>query len=425
MNTRLFCISLAWLVPGCGSTAAPEPVTLDFQGERDLLDGFEQDSGFLPAGSPAAIRVVAGATASLAATAQATAVGDTLTPVAGTGSLAMEAGLSLEVSARIDAAGVEYEGVVETFEYAIEPAMTSFEPFSIGETVTLQSALPPGELARVPVPSVPGATLVLDIAGGQVNAAYSGVCATAMGGVAQYTAEAVIDGTIAIEGTIELEILVLSETFGPFSIEVPIPATTTTLDLGTFSTADGTAADGSPCDGVSGDTDAVSPMTVGGSTGISTTTSGSTAGEETTNADSTMGGGSTGEETSSPETGSSSTGCDAPGGCEGECVDDFDCVVDDACVDNECVPLPAECVSSLDCDACPTSQSCSFCVQTDDNACGDVANLCFFDDDCLTLVDCVNQCDDQPCADVCGAMSTPEAIEMYNAVASCVSDACS
>ena len=136
-----------------------------------------------------------------------------------------------------------------------------------------------------------------------------------MGGVAQYTAEAVIDGTIALEGTIELELLVVSETFGPFAIEVPIPAATTALDLGTFSTSDGMPAQGSPCDAVAGDTDTVDPTAAsGGMTNGGTTTADPTS-DRTTSADSTTGGDPTGEETSSPETGSesSSTGCGIPG----------------------------------------------------------------------------------------------------------------
>lgn len=421
MNTRLLCISLAWLAPACGSTA--ETVTLDFRAEKDLLDGFQQDSGFLPQASPAAIRVVAGATAGLVATAQATATGDTLAPVAGTGSLAMEAELSLEVSARIDAVGVEYEGVVETFAYGIEPAMTSFDPFSIGETVMLQSALPPGELARVPIPAVPGATLVIDIAGGQVNAAYSGVCAVAMGGVAQYTAEAVIDGTIALEGTIELELLVVSETFGPFAIEVPIPATTTALDLGTLSTSDGTPAAGSPCDAMGADTDGVDPMatsgnpTTGGTTMVDPTNADSTS-ADSTNAD------STGEETSGPETGSSSTGCEMPGGCGTQCMDDTSCPEGDVCVNALCVPEPSECSDGLDCSVCPSVQSCAACVQFTGNACGDAVDSCLLEDGCLELIECTNLCDDQACVDTCGEAATIESIELFNALLVCINDAC-
>ena len=293
-------------------------MTLAFRAQSDLLEGFEQDSGFQPAGSPAAIRVVAGANAALVATASAMASGDTLTPVAGSGSLSMEAGFSLEISARIDAAGVEYEGVVETFEYGIDPATTMFEPFAIGETVTLETALPPGELARVPVPSVPGATLIVDIAGGQVNTAYSGTCAAAIGGAAQYTGEAVIDGTLQLEGTIEIELLVTSETFGPFAFEVPIPASTTELDLGTFSVSDGMPTEGSPCDGAGSDTD----------------TSGTTAASgESTRGDPTAGEGSeTGDE--------GSTGCDMPGGCEPQCVHNSDCLIG-TCNGGQCGPPQA------------------------------------------------------------------------------------
>ena len=416
MDTRVVCVALALFAPACGSSgSSAEPVNLEFRAENDLLEGFEQDSGFLPAQSPAAIRVVAGATASLVATAQATATGDDLTPVAGSGSLAMEAGLSLEVSAKIDTAGVEYEGVIETFEYGIEPAMASFEPFAIGETVTLESALPPGELARVPVPSVPGATLVVDIAGGQINAAYSGVCAVATGGVAQYTGQAVIDGTVQLEGTIELELLVVSETFGPFSIEVPIPPATTALDLGTLSTSDGTPAEGSPCDGMSGDTETADPTTAsGGSTGGDPTGEVPSTGS-TTDADPTTGGDSTGD----------SGGAESSSGAEVECTVDSECDDGDACVENQCVPVPAACVDGTDCDACPSTETCGLCVQYEGNACSELLDTCLFDVDCYDLVECVNGCADEACNSACAKASTDEAVDLYNAVVECLFDACS
>jgi len=419
MNPRLLCLSLVCLVPACSSTdASSEPVTLDFRVENDLLDGFEQDTGFLPAASPAAIRVVAGATASLVATAQATATGDSLTPVAESGSVTMEAGFSLEVSAKIDAAGVDYEGVIETFAYGIEPAMVPFEPFAIGETVTLDSALPTSELARVPIPSVPGATLVVDIAGGQVNTAYSGVCAVAMGGLAQYTGQAVIDGTIQLEGTIELELLVVSETFGPFPIEVPIPAVTTALDLGTFSTSDGMPAEGSPCDGMGGDTDTVDPTAASGGTTGDPTTAGPTTGDPTmgSSGDMTVGD-STGGETSATGDESSSSG-------DAECVDDAGCRVGETCAMSQCVPVPSECSDGLDCDACPSVSTCSLCVQYEGNACSKSIDSCVFDDDCVALVDCVNACDDDPCVDACAEAATVEAVDLYNDVVLCINGAC-
>ncbi len=417
MNTRVLCIALALFVPACGSTgSSSDPVNLEFRAENDLLEGFEQDTGFLPAQSPAAIRVVAGATASLVATAQATANGDTLTPVAESGSLAMEAGFSLEVSARIDAAGVEYEGVIETFEYGIDPAMTSFEPFAIGETVTLESALPRGELARVPIPSVPGATLVVDIAGGQINAAYSGVCAVAMDGVAQYTGQAVIDGTLQLEGTIELELLVVSETFGPFPIEVPIPAATTALDLGSFSTSDGLPAEGSPCDGMGGDTDTVDPTAASsGSSGGDPTGSDPTTGT-TTDPNPTTGGDSSGGETSGDETSSSSG--------DPECAVDADCGDGDGCADGQCVPVPSECSDGLDCDVCPSMESCGYCVQYGGNACGDALEECINNLDCVDLIECVNACEDQACLDACGVAATREAYALFDAVLTCINGAC-
>lgn len=419
---RLFAAA-ALLVPACkGSDSASEPVTLEFRAEHDLLGSFEQDSGFVPEGAPAAIRVVATANAGLTATAQATASGETLAPVEGSGTLAMEAGFSLEISARLDAAGVEYEGVVETFEYGIDPAMTTFEPFALGESVVLSSPLPPGELARVPIPSVPGATLVVDIASGELETTYSGVCATAMDGLAQYTAQAVIAGTLGLEGTIEVEIpIVGTETFGPFAVDVPIPATTTALDLGTFSIADGMPAEGSPCAGATGDTDADPTNGTSGPTGSDPTGSDPTGSDPT--GDASTSGDPTGEASSGSATGDPS-GDDTTTTGRPECIEAAECAEDEACVEGTCTLVPEACWDGTDCGTCLDTDSCVWCEQLPGNACGDLTDACFSDVDCVALVECVTPCEDQACIDACAEGSTPEAIDLYNAAADCLIDVC-
>jgi len=422
MDTKRLFLAAALLAPACkGSDGGSGPVTLEFRAEHDLLGSFEQDSGFVPEGAPAAIRVVATANAGLVAAAQAIASGDVLTPVEGSGTLSMDAGFSLEISARIDASGIEYEGVVETFEYGIDPAMTTFEPFALGESVTLSSPLPPGELARVPIPSVPGATLVVDIASGELDTTYSGVCATTMDGLAQYTAEAVIEGTLGLEGTIEVEIPIIgTETFGPFAVDIPIPATTAALDLGTLSTADGMPAMGSPCAGSSGDTDA-------DPTGVSTDPTGADPTGSDPSGDEPSGDGSTsGDPTGDPSAGSTSgdpSGEDASTGAD-TCGESADCAADEECVDGACMAVPSACFDGTDCSACPGSQSCFGCEQYDGNACGDAVAACFDDLDCASLVECANTCTDQTCLDACAAGAPSEALDLYNAAVDCLITAC-
>lgn len=218
-------------------------VDIEFSGEQAFLPGFAFDSGFTPDASPVAVRATVTSGGGVTVTARATSDGTTLEPVAGTGSLAVEGSLELEVSARIDTAGIAYEGVVDRFEYGLEPVSEAFDPFALEEAVLASSVLPATELAAVPIPSVPGATLVIDVTGGEIETAFAGKCATTRDGYGQFTGVVTTQGTVECAATVEIEIPVVgTETFGPFAFEVPIPAVESELDLGTRSLANGEAA---------------------------------------------------------------------------------------------------------------------------------------------------------------------------------------
>ncbi len=448
------CTSLLWL--GCGSTSNAEAVTVQFRAEEDLLSGFAQDSGFVPSNSPAAIRVVADARARLLATAAATASGTQLTPVPGSGSLALDAGFSLEVSARVDAAGFEYEGVVETFEYAVDPTNLAFDPFAIDAPVVLSSAFPPGELATVPIPSIPGATLLVTVSGGAMETTFTGICAASDMGAAQYTAQAVIEGTLELAGTVVIEIPIVGpESFGPFPVGVPIPPASILLDLGSFSTTDAMRVDLRPCDALPDETDG-SSATSGMPSDPTLADDDTTTGPETTSA-----GPSTATTTTTTTSATSETGETGPQGTTGEpedtdeaCNDDLDndgdgqtdcedegcwestyctpcgastsCrLFDEECVDAACVPVPLTCANGDDCESCPGRDSCGSCVEYEGQPCRDAFLDCLSTPGCLEIINCQAECDGEPeCENACTQSAEEFAAAAFFSLEACVDMAC-
>lgn len=216
---------------------------LTFSAEAPFLPGLDLDSGYVPDGSPVAVRATATASGGISITTGARSDGDTLEPVAGSGAIAIQGAIALEVSTRIDTAGIMYEGVVSSFDYALDPAMQTFEPFALDAPVTVMSMLPAKELGSVPIPSVPGGSLVLSVTGGQITTAFGGTCADAAAGFAQYTGTLTTQGTVSCSATVEIEVpIVGTQSFGPFAFDLPIPEIVSPIDLGTRSIATGEAA---------------------------------------------------------------------------------------------------------------------------------------------------------------------------------------
>ncbi len=225
---------------GSGTDDGAGVSELEFAGEQPFLPGLDIDTGWLPEASPVAVKATASATGQVAVVAKATTDGETLTPVAGSGSLSLEGAIAFEVSARIDTNGIMYEGVVDSFEYGIEPANQSFDPFALDAPITVMSALPAQELGKVPIPSVPGASLVMSVTGGDLETSFQGTCAEAQDGFGQYTGTITMAGTVACAASVEIEIpIVGTMTFGPFPFDVPIPAIESPTDLGTLSLTTG------------------------------------------------------------------------------------------------------------------------------------------------------------------------------------------
>jgi hypothetical protein len=238
---------------GCGDDGGGGAAGIEFRGEQVFLDSLNYDTGYIPETSPASVRVVVEGGGSIVAQATADSDGTSMTPQAGTGQLQTMGELTLGVYARVDTAGFTYEGEVDSLGYAIEPGMTTFDPFLLGESTEVVSDLPPAELGSFPIPSVPGSSLVLSVTGGMLTTTFEGVCAEAVEGRGQYTGNVTVDGMIDMSATIVIEVpLVGDMEFGPFEFTVPVPAIASEMDLGTRSLADGSAVTGSPspCEGV-------------------------------------------------------------------------------------------------------------------------------------------------------------------------------
>jgi hypothetical protein len=89
------------------------------------------------------------------------------------------------------------------------------------------------------------------------------------------------------------------------------------------------------------------------------------------------------------------TTCEADGCCVSTCADDPDCL----------------------CDAAPICDDCFQCAVA--GACAPAVAACESSPACIDLVNCLQGCADEACADMCKAASTPEAVDQYIAWFSC------
>ena len=363
---------------------------LAFSGEHDFLPGFEVDTGWTPEQSPASVRVTASAGGQVAVVAKATTDGSVLMPVPESGELSVEGSLILEVNARIDASGVQYEGVVDSFEYGIESPAIPFEPFALDQPVSATAQLPAEEIARAPIPSVPGSTLVLEITGGSIDTVFEGTCATAADGFAQFTGRTTMSASVEAASSIEIEIpIVGTETFGPFAFTIGVPEIVHTLDLGTVSLTTGeTVPDRGICSST-GDTssDAGGPTTDSSDDTASAGTTASGSDDATTSG--ADGNGTTGDGSTTTGDGSttSTTGNDHdpvypyPRG--GQCPD-RDQVAVGTVSDNNVVCLPP-CDAMGTCPDAATGTATALCVFNPEASYAD----CTTDTECAAPESCV------------------------------------
>jgi hypothetical protein len=267
LRTRVCRIVCAALLIACSSDGGSGAGAATFRGEEGFLQGLDYDTGLLPTDSPAQVRVVAVGSGGVVVNARGTSDGGGLAPVAGSGSIEISGMLALRIFAKLDVRGITFDDMVHETSYAIPLASQPFEPFLVDETpVEARAELPPAEIARVPIPNVPGGTLVLNVTGGYVSSAFRGTCATALAHEAQYLGALTVAGELQASATIEVEVpIVGTQTFGPFDLTIPIPNGDRDLDLGTVDLATGARADStrSLCDAI-----AAMDGSVGGDGGV-------------------------------------------------------------------------------------------------------------------------------------------------------------
>ncbi|MEM9862634.1 MAG: hypothetical protein AAF938_13510 [Myxococcota bacterium] len=227
--TILFLFGLT--LTGCSSGEAGS--SIDFTGEQVLIPGFEFDSGFLPESSPVQLAARASSSGQISVSAQGL-VNPNLQPVVGSGRLSLEGALQFSIDASIDVAGQQFEGPIAEESYVIAPASTNFDPFLLDQGVEVAADLPPVELVRAPVPSIPGATVIVGVASGTLQARFEGRCATDNGSEAEYQGEVTVFGEVELEGSVEVSLGFVEDSFGPFRIRVPVPEVSTPMDLGRF-----------------------------------------------------------------------------------------------------------------------------------------------------------------------------------------------
>jgi hypothetical protein len=232
------------LAAACGG-AEGSSGELAFQGSEPFLGELEYDTGLVPEDSQAQVRVVAVGEGGVEIDARGLATDGTLAPVAGSGTLAISGRVALQIFAKVDVGGLSFDDLVHEMSYELPVVTQPFEPFALeGAPVEVRSDLPAAEIARVPIPNLPGGTLVVNVTGGYLETAFQGTCATVVGGDAQFLGSIVLGGEIDLSATIEVSVpFVGDQSFGPLEVTVPLPAADRAIDLGTVDTTTGERRD--------------------------------------------------------------------------------------------------------------------------------------------------------------------------------------
>jgi hypothetical protein len=247
----LGAVAVPMLVSGCGATrggsgggagAGAGDGVLVFHGTRSPFDGFSADTGYLPAGSPVQVRFQLAGSGTVTVDAKAVASGDASNPTVngqpGSGQLALDAGVTLKVSLKVDVGPLHFDGPlmgVPDIEVRFG-GMRGFDPFLLHDQVQVTAQVPDTEVAAVPLMAAAGIPGTLHIhAGGTVTTGFGGTCAGLADGAVQYLGSTTTSGMLALSATVDIDVpLAGSMSFGPFMVPAiavgPLPAP---LDLGT------------------------------------------------------------------------------------------------------------------------------------------------------------------------------------------------
>lgn len=215
------------LASACGTD--PEPMALDTSFE--LLEGFQYDTGKLPASGPVQVSLVlsGGAVAKVHLPAIASEdSGDAALHAAGPGTIEVSGGFKLDGTLKVDQSGLPgYDGDIPGLADINLPLSGSapIADFAIGKPASVSAAITPGDLPPIPLPGgVPG-HLQLSIAeGSSIDVALEGTCAGVDDGKAEYQGAAVRSGTINIGIAVDLEIpFTGTQTIDIATVAVPLP----------------------------------------------------------------------------------------------------------------------------------------------------------------------------------------------------------
>lgn len=264
------CLAAALAVlPACRETR------IDFEAEHAWID-VDRDSGDVVLGSGASIRVLTQAFAGYRVRASGLAKRDgRLEPIEDSGSIVVEGHFDLEVSAAVDLAVGSFSGPVDAPPFDFEVEIAAFDPFLLGESITVVGGMPAKDIMRAPL--LPGVFLVLETAPGSFIPAFEGVCLEIEGDAVQYTGMIAIEPDFRYIAYIEVVVpLAGTEVIGPVGIELDFPPLVLQdLDLGTYSMRSGAPVDGvQPCGAVDGATEAGSEAGESGGSGADGASSG-------------------------------------------------------------------------------------------------------------------------------------------------------
>lgn len=246
-------------------SACREETRIDFVTEQAWID-VDRDSGDVVIGSGASVRVVTQAYAGYTVRASGLVKGSRVVPIEGTGSIVVEGHFDLEVSASVDLTVGSFSGPVDAPPFDFEVEIASFDPFLLGESITVVGGMPVKQVVRTRL--LPGVFLVLETAPGSFIPTYEGVCLETAEGAAQYTARIAIEPDFRYLASVEVAApLGGIDIIGPVGIELDLPPLVLqSLDLGTYSTSSGQPVDGlQPCDGGGGSGDSDGGSSDGGS----------------------------------------------------------------------------------------------------------------------------------------------------------------
>ena len=249
---------LAAAAAACGSgSSGADGGEVEFSVTEDFLPDYSYDTGYQPEDADAQVRAAATAQGSVTALATGVSDGGELQGVSGSGLLEVSGELALEITANILVTPINEEDIaIETLGYAIPEASIEFDPFLIGDEITLDVDLPPDEILNTPVPGAPAANLVLSVESGELDVTFRGTCARVDEGVAGFKGETETQGYVDLAAEIVVNNPIGDDLeFGPFEIELEIPSLGAELDLGAWNLADGTPAEGVDvcADGANGD----------------------------------------------------------------------------------------------------------------------------------------------------------------------------